>query len=86
MRWANAEDDNAVNAVTKRWVERATAAAKSAGRHNPWLYINYASNEQDPFACYGEANLQRLKSIQKSIDPQGVFTSTGLCKGFFKLL
>lgn len=74
-----------MNAFINRWIERATAATKNAAKDHRWRYINYASNQQDPFAGYGEQNVQRLRNIQKSVDPRGVFTSSGLCKGFFKL-
>lgn len=69
-----------------RWVERAEAATRDAGKYHPWLYINYASKKQDPFSGYGEENLQRLRTIQASVDANGVFSSTGLCRGYFKLL
>ncbi|KAE8355638.1 hypothetical protein BDV28DRAFT_162720 [Aspergillus coremiiformis] len=85
VRWENAQDDDRMNALAQRWLERSTAAAKKAGKYHPWLYINYASKEQDPFRGYGEANLQRLRRIQSEVDPQGVFTSQGLCRGYFKL-
>ncbi|BCR83307.1 uncharacterized protein ACHE_10709S [Aspergillus chevalieri] len=84
--WNNASDDDAMNTFVNNWVEKSTAATKDAGKHHPWMYINYASKEQDPYAGYGEGNLQRLRRIQSSVDPDGVFTSKGLCRGFFKLL
>lgn len=83
--WEKSEDDEAINSFVSRWTERATSASKDAHKHHPWLYINYASKEQDPFSGYGEDNLRRLRSIQKSVDPEGILTSTGLCKGYFKL-
>ncbi|KAE8413974.1 hypothetical protein BDV36DRAFT_303684 [Aspergillus pseudocaelatus] len=83
--WKNAEDDERMNAFAQEWVERSTATTKDAGKHHPWLYVNYASKAQDPFLSYGEANLQKLRRIQKEVDPQGVFTSDGLCRGYFKL-
>ncbi|CAI7658181.1 unnamed protein product [Penicillium viridicatum] len=84
-RWDNEADDSALNAFADRWVQRAISAAQKAGKHHPWLYINYASKHQEPFVGYGEANLQRLREIQRSVDPKGIFTSTGLCRGYFKL-
>ena len=84
--WDDAADDDAMNDFVNKWVEKASAATRDAGRHHPWLYINYANKEQDPFAGYGEENLQRLRSIQRNVDANGVFSSSGLCKGYFKLL
>ncbi|GMG30796.1 unnamed protein product [Aspergillus oryzae] len=83
--WENADDDDRMNAFAQEWVKKSTATTKDAGKHYPWLYINYASTDQDPFLSYGEANLQKLRRIQRDLDPQGVFTSEGLCRGYFKL-
>lgn len=83
--WENADDDDRMNAFAQVWVKKSTATTKDTGKHHPWLYINYASTDQDPFLSYGEANLQKLRRIQREIDPQGVFTSEGLCRGYFKL-
>ncbi|KAE8393463.1 hypothetical protein BDV23DRAFT_170164 [Aspergillus alliaceus] len=63
--WENAQDDAQMNAFARKWVERSTAATKNAGQHRPWLYINYASPDQDPFLGYGKANLQRLRDIHR---------------------
>jgi hypothetical protein len=84
--WEKSEDDETINNFVNRWAERAMSSSKIAKKHHFWLYINYASKEQDPFSGYGEDNLRRLRSIQKSVDPEGVFTSSGLCRGYFKLL
>lgn len=84
--WENSTDDNAMNTFVSRWVERATRSTHELGKYHPWLYINYASKDQDPFSGYGERNLQRLRDIQRTVDPTGVFSSTGLCRGYFKLL
>jgi len=75
-----------MNNFVSNWVKKSTAATKDAGKHHPWMYINYASKEQDPYRGYGEETLRRLRRIQSSVDPDGVFTSKGLCRGFFKLL
>ena len=75
-----------MNGFVARWIEKVNAFADKQGKRHPWLYINYASNQQDPFAGYGEENVRRLQHVQKNVDPEGVFTSTGLCRGYFKLL
>ncbi|CAH0046905.1 unnamed protein product [Clonostachys solani] len=83
--WSNAEDDEAMSDFADAWVSRSTEAATELGILNPWIYINYAKENQDPFSGYGE-NKHRLRRIQRQIDPRGVFTSMGLCRGSFKLL
>lgn len=86
--WSNAEDDDAVTTMTVNTVNRIQEVAESLGVSHPYLYVNYAMPDQAEavFAGYGTENLQRLKQIQKSVDPQGVFTSQGLWTGFMKLL
>lgn len=83
--WDNAEDDASQYAFAERFVTRATQASVDAGKDHPWLYVNYAYTSQNPFASYGDENHARLKAIQKAVDPQGVFSSQGLSKGYFKL-
>jgi FAD/FMN-containing dehydrogenase len=85
VQWSSAQDDQAVYDFADRFVARAKARTERAGKAHRWMYINYAKREQDPFGGYGEANLRRLKKIQRAADPEGVFTSTGLCRGYFKL-
>ncbi|KAF7194442.1 Bifunctional solanapyrone synthase [Pseudocercospora fuligena] len=84
--WSEATEDSAVYACAQRWASRAKAATIAAGKEHPWLYINYASQQQDPFAGYGDENFGRLKGIAKAVDPMGIFGSRGLCRGYFKLL
>ncbi|KAJ5632209.1 hypothetical protein N7490_008548 [Penicillium lividum] len=85
VRWNNSQDDDAVNTFVQSWIERVKAATVQAGSHYRWLYINYAYHQQDPFSGYGQHNKQRLVEVQKDIDQRGVFTSRGLCRGYFKL-
>ncbi|KAF9878171.1 FAD binding domain-containing protein [Colletotrichum karsti] len=85
LGWSNAEDDAAMYSYADRWVDRCASEANALGLLHPWVYINYANHNQDPFAGYGEANRLRLRRIQEAIDPRGVFTSQGLVRGSFKL-
>ncbi|KAL2826687.1 hypothetical protein BDW59DRAFT_160879 [Aspergillus cavernicola] len=86
--WSDAVDDDAVNGMTDNTVRRVEEAAQAAGVANRYLYINYASAEQGDrvFAGYGEENVERLKAIQRAVDPRGIFTSKGLWRGFIKLM
>ncbi|KAL1622792.1 hypothetical protein SLS54_004812 [Diplodia seriata] len=86
--WSDAAGDAAVTAMTVNVVDRIKAAAEALGADHPYLYVNYAMDGQadEVFAGYGEANVQRLKAIQRSVDPTGVFTSRGLWRGFMKLI
>jgi hypothetical protein len=48
-----------------------------------YIFQNHAFEEQDVFTGYGPYNLQRLHSIQRAVDPKGVFQL--LQPGYFKL-
>ena len=64
-------------------VDRSVAAAKARGLYNQYLYQNYASQKQDVFPSYGQANYQKLKSISAKYDPAQVWEK--LQPGYFKL-
>lgn len=81
--WTNASDDDKVFATIDRFVSRAVELATNMGLDNRFIYMNYASQDQDVFAGYGEENEMRLKEIQKKYDPDGVFER--LQPGYFKL-
>lgn len=86
--WTDSSGDAAVNSMTENIVRRVNSAAEKLGVASRYRYINYASAAQtdEIFPGYGEQNMQRLKQIQKAVDPKGVFTSKGLWRGFRKLL
>lgn len=85
LGWQNREDDEIMNAYADNWLTRSKQLASSMNHLHPWLYINYAKHDQDPFSGYGEKNKLRLREIQRAVDPQGIMTSQGLCRGSFKL-
>ncbi|KAK1512434.1 FAD binding domain-containing protein, partial [Colletotrichum costaricense] len=57
--------------------------ADEIGLASGYKYTNYASQFQDPFAGYGQANKERLRSIAEKHDPSGVFQE--LSPGGFKV-
>ncbi|KAH6961827.1 hypothetical protein BKA56DRAFT_647807 [Ilyonectria sp. MPI-CAGE-AT-0026] len=85
LGWSDAADDVAMN-VSDRVVGGMKTAALELGVYHPYIYLNYAKSDQDVFSGYGERNRRRLIEIQKSVDPNGVFTSKGLWRGYFKLV
>lgn len=86
LGWSEAKDDAAMYAYADRWLQQAQAEASQMDLLHRWLYINYANHNQDPFSGYGGSNKLRLQKIQKTVDPYGILTSKGLCRGSFKLL
>lgn len=45
--------------------------------------MNYAWDEMDPIATYGEENIEKIRKVQEKYDPDGVWTK--LVKGGFKV-
>lgn len=74
--------------MTANTIRRIESVAQDLGVANRYKYINYASAQKasEVFPGYGEENFQRLKEIQRAVDPRGIFTSKGLWSGFVKLL
>lgn len=75
-----------MNAFSDRVIGGMKTAALDLGVYHPYIYLNYAKSDQDVFSGYGEHNRRRLIEIQKSVDPNGIFTSQGLWRGYFKLV
>ncbi|KAJ9137760.1 FAD binding domain-containing protein [Pleurostoma richardsiae] len=85
LSWTDSAMDNSAYALADSFIADFREAAESANASHPFIYINYANKGQDVFAGYGKENQQRLVEIQQAIDPRGVFTSSGLWTGFFKV-
>jgi FAD/FMN-containing dehydrogenase len=81
--WSDAADDERVYRATERFVARSVALAEEMDLQHRFVYMNYASLDQDVFGGYGEENHERLKRVQEKYDPEGVFKS--LQPGYFKL-
>lgn len=55
----------------------ADVSANLSTLHNvmsPFLYLNYANQEQHVFEGYPEANVKKMQSIRDKYDPNMVFT------------
>jgi hypothetical protein len=81
--WASISDDATVFAAVDRFVSRSVKLAQNSGLDNRFIYMNYASQDQDVFKGYGTNNERRLRRIQREYDPDGVFKR--LQPGYFKL-
>lgn len=82
-RWSNAADDAAILKFFCSIIKTVKAEAKSKGLDNEYIYMNYASQFEDPISSYGAQNVDRLRRISKKYDPQQVFQK--LHPGHFKL-
>ncbi|ORY02756.1 hypothetical protein BCR34DRAFT_605485 [Clohesyomyces aquaticus] len=81
--WTDSMHDEIVLSTYAKWLSRSHARAKEQNLDHRYLYMNYASQFQDPIKGYGEANVDRLRAIAKAYDPEGVFQR--LQPGYFKL-
>ena len=81
--WADPAHDETVLSTYAKWLSRSNAMARELGLDHRYLYMNYASQFQNPIRGYGEPSLERLRSIARKYDPEGVFQK--LQPGYFKL-
>ncbi|KAL3451767.1 hypothetical protein BJX65DRAFT_266833 [Aspergillus insuetus] len=71
--WDNEGDDETVERAARALIEGIERDAKELNAFNPFLYLNYAADWQDPIASYGEESVERLKKLSGEVDPRGVF-------------
>ncbi|CAN9290608.1 unnamed protein product [Alternaria alternata] len=83
ISWQGAEQDALFQGAGADLVNRIREYAESIGADNPYLYLNYADNTQDPLASYGSENVKKMKAAAKKYDPFSVFQK--LVPGGFKI-
>ncbi|PVH74286.1 FAD-binding domain-containing protein [Cadophora sp. DSE1049] len=81
--WGSSKDDELVVRTAQNIIDRSVIIGKEMGVHHPFIYQNYAAKSQDVFAGYSVENQERLRRIQKEVDPEGVFVR--LQPGYFSL-
>jgi FAD/FMN-containing dehydrogenase len=81
--WTSEADDAVVEAAAKKLMADIEQDAKALGDWDRYVYLNYASEEQDPIASYGHDNVDRLRRISQRVDPDKIFTHA--VPGGFKL-
>lgn len=81
--WDDASKDSALFEGYQRILDRAKAAGEVLKVNHRFIYMNYASQFQDPISGYGPQSKERLLAVSKKYDPQGVFQT--LQPGYFKL-
>ena len=83
VQWAQTSDDAAVNKAAQDLFTQAEAASKSFNTYNPYLYLNYAADFQNPIAGYGAASIANLNAVSKKYDSDQLFQKQ--VPGGFKL-
>ncbi|KAI0180783.1 putative oxidoreductase [Hypoxylon sp. FL1284] len=74
VSWSNASDDALVHRTSRTLLEDINSAAKELGGLDPYIYMNYASSEQDVIRSYGAESVSKLKQVREEVDPEGMFT------------
>ncbi|KAL3476505.1 FAD binding domain protein [Aspergillus californicus] len=72
--WTHARDDLRVESWSRLLLDRLHAINQEKGIASEFVYMGDAGDWQDPFAGFPAENVARLRSIQDSYDPVGVFT------------
>lgn len=85
--YKSAADEKRVKDVARIAFDRMEAKAKELDVWHPFRYLNYVNDfqVQEVWKGYGEETVNRLKEIQKGVDPAGVFTTRGIASGAFQL-
>ncbi|KAF5870590.1 putative fad binding domain containing protein [Botrytis fragariae] len=76
-------DDQKFTDAAYATVDEINAVAGNLGVTNPFIYLNYAGQRQNPLAGYGEGNIEKMRALSRKYDRQGTFQK--LVKGGFKI-
>jgi hypothetical protein len=79
----NATYDDAMYGFAEQWVTSVQDISTAHGTADPFLYLNFAAQWQDPICSYGEESVAFLKQVAQAYDPDGIFQT--LAPGGFKL-
>ncbi|RDA94043.1 hypothetical protein CP533_5306 [Ophiocordyceps camponoti-saundersi (nom. inval.)] len=82
-RWSDPSLDGMMETARRDFIDATVAVAKKHNAYSPFIYINYASPEQDPLCGYGAESVDFLKRTAKKYDPDAVFQN--LMPGGFKV-
>lgn len=72
--WFTPADDALVGATAQSLLDAINTAAKWLGGLDPYIYLNYAGQYQDPISSYGAKSIGQLQQVKKRVDPKGTFT------------
>ncbi|KAJ0123761.1 hypothetical protein J7T55_012230 [Diaporthe amygdali] len=81
--WSDEADNVRATAESEALVGAIEKAARDLAAYDPYVYLNYAADWQDPILSYGGNSVQQLKDLRARVDPTGVFTR--LVPGGFKV-
>lgn len=81
--WDNVADDALFRRLCVEALDELDEYAKSIGKYNPYIYLNYADTTQNPLRGYGDENVEFISQVAEKYDPAGVFQT--LVPGGFKV-
>lgn len=81
--WSDEADNERATAAAAALVGAVEKSARDLGAYDPFVYLNYAGDWQDPISSYGDESVQQLRRLRDRVDPNGVFTR--LVPGGFKI-
>ena len=81
--WEDPKQDQAARQLMDAVMSNVTTYTQKVGAYRPWLYVNYAYEDEDPIGSYGDDNIQFLKTVSKKYDPGQTFQT--LVPGGWKL-
>lgn len=72
--WSDAKDDTLVSETANALMDAIDQEARELGAFDPFIYLDYADQHQDPLASYGAESVSRLRQVRQRVDPTGMFT------------
>ncbi|RYP58942.1 hypothetical protein DL769_008747 [Monosporascus sp. CRB-8-3] len=72
--WSDARDDQHVAEAANALMDAVNQEARQLGAFDPYVYLDYAGQHQDPIASYGAESVNRLRQVRQRVDPKEVFT------------
>lgn len=72
--WSDEADNERVTTASTALVAAVEKAAHDLQAYDPFVYLCYAGDWQDPISSYWSDSVQQLKELRARVDPDGVFT------------
>ncbi len=83
LAWQDVEQDDFFQSTGDWLISELNAYARSIGKANPYIYLDYAYKTQKPLESYGTENVEKIRAAAKKYDPKGVFQT--MVPGGFKI-
>jgi hypothetical protein len=81
--WFTSDDDALVDTTAQSLLDSINAAAKELDELDPYVYLNYAGQNQDPIASYRQKSVRQLLKVRERVDP--TLVSTKQVSGGYKI-